>query len=87
MRQLSVTLIIGVSDVLSTETDEHIANYIVSCVPAETHVTHYQVERIAGYAADHAYCAVCRECTTCNLRPCKDGDPHPATSVNKEETK
>lgn len=26
--------------------------------------------------ADHAYCVVCRECVTCNLRPCRDGGEH-----------
>lgn len=25
---------------------------------------------------DHKYCTVCRECITCNLRPCRDGGPH-----------
>jgi hypothetical protein len=25
---------------------------------------------------DHDYCTVCRECITCNLRPCRDGGPH-----------
>jgi hypothetical protein len=26
--------------------------------------------------ADHVYCAICRECITCNLRPCRDGGAH-----------
>ncbi len=26
--------------------------------------------------ADHVYCSVCRECVTCNLRPCRDGGAH-----------
>lgn len=25
---------------------------------------------------DHEYCTTCRECITCNLRPCRDGGPH-----------
>ncbi len=26
--------------------------------------------------ADHVYCKVCRECVTCNLRPCRNGGQH-----------
>lgn len=26
--------------------------------------------------ADHNYCSICRECMTCNLRPCRDGGEH-----------
>jgi hypothetical protein len=25
---------------------------------------------------DHTYCSDCRECITCNLRPCRDGGAH-----------
>lgn len=25
---------------------------------------------------DHVYCNICRECVTCNLRPCRDGKEH-----------
>lgn len=32
--------------------------------------THYSHLRHA------VYCAVCRECIDCNLRPCRDGGPH-----------
>ena len=26
--------------------------------------------------AKHVYCSLCRECVTCNLRPCRDGGMH-----------
>lgn len=25
----------------------------------------------------HEYCPICHECTTCNIRWCRDGAPHP----------
>lgn len=34
-------------------------------------------QRITSSYEDHEYCPVCRECTTCNLRPCRDGGAHP----------
>lgn len=34
-------------------------------------------DHIAGNPdVEHIYCAVCRECMTCNLRPCREGSIH-----------
>jgi hypothetical protein len=30
---------------------------------------------------DHVYCKICRECITCNIRPCRDGGPHPTDQL------
>jgi len=66
-------------DVVVAVTDSiHAANNWVAEKSADDYDRNWKKVPFIEYNQydDHVYCRACGECTTCNLRPCREGKEH-----------
>lgn len=56
--------------------EDKTAEFAENILPADLPTEEETMSEGAKMERDHLYCPECKECVTCNLRPCRNGEPH-----------